>query len=127
MILGLILLFLIMIIGGDRGVISLIALVGNMLLLSLAIWLMAAGAPVLLVTIGMGIIISCVTLFYQNGTNEKTKSAFAAVLITMTVLFFFIFMFYFQLIFIDVFFFIVNLKKWLCPESTFTDAVLHGQ
>ena len=92
MILGLILLFLIMIIGGDRGVISLIALVGNMLLLSLAIWLMAAGAPVLLVTIGMGIIISCVTLFYQNGTNEKTKSAFAAVLITMTVLFFFIYM-----------------------------------
>ena len=43
------------------------------------------------------------------------------------VLFFFIFMFYFQLIFIDVFFFIVNLKKWFCPESTFTDAVLHGQ
>ena len=92
MILGLILLFLIMIIGGDRGVISLISLIGNMLLLSLAIWLMAAGAPVLLVTIGMGIIISCVTLFYQNGTNEKTKSAFAAVLITMTVLFFFIYM-----------------------------------
>ena len=92
MILGLILLFLIMIIGGDRGVISLIALVGNMLLLSLAIWLMAAGAPVLLVTIGMGIIISCVTLFYQNGTNEKTKSAFTAVLITMAVLFFFIYM-----------------------------------
>ena len=92
MILGLILLFLIMIIGGDRGVISLIALVGNMLLLSLAIWLMAAGAPVLLVTIGVGIIISCVTLFYQNGTNEKTKSAFTAVLITMAVLFFFIYM-----------------------------------
>ena len=76
MILGFILLFLIMIIGGDRGVISLISLVGNMLLLSLAIWLMAAGAPVLLVTVGVGIIISCVTLFYQNGTNEKTKSAF---------------------------------------------------
>ena len=38
------------------------------------------------------LIISCVTLFYQNGTNEKTKSAFAAVLITMTVLFFFIYM-----------------------------------
>ena len=90
MILGFILLFLIMIIGGDRGVISLISLVGNMLLLSLAIWLMAAGAPVLLVTVG--VIISCVTLFYQNGTNEKTKSAFAAVLITMTVLFFFIYM-----------------------------------
>ena len=87
MILGFILLFLIMIIGGDRGVISLISLVGNMLLLSLAIWLMAAGAPVLLVTVGVGIIISCVTLFYQ-----KTKSAFTAVLITMAVLFFFIYM-----------------------------------
>ena len=92
MILGFILLFLIMIIGGDRGVISLISLVGNMLLLSLAIWLMAAGAPVLLVTVGVGTIISCVTLFYQNGTNEKTKSAFTAVLITMAVLFFFIHM-----------------------------------
>ena len=69
MILGFILLFLIMIIGGDRGVISLISLVGNMLLLSLAIWLMAAGAPVLLVTVGVGIIISCVTLFYQNGSR----------------------------------------------------------
>ena len=92
MILGLILLFLIMIIGGDRGVISLISLVGNMLLLSLAIWLMAAGAPVLLVTVGAGIVISCVTLFYQNDTNVKTKSAFAAVAITMTVLFFFIYM-----------------------------------
>ena len=57
MILGFILLFLIMIIGGDRGVISLISLIGNMLLLSLAIWLMAAGAPVLLVTVGVGIII----------------------------------------------------------------------
>ena len=91
MILGFILLFLIMIIGGDRGVISLISLVGNMLL-SLAIWLMAAGAPVLLVTVGVGTIISCVTLFYQNGTNEKTKSAFTAVLITMAVLFFFIYM-----------------------------------
>ena len=92
MILGLILLFLIVIIGGDRGVVSLVSLVGNMLLLSLAIWLMAAGFPVLLVTVGVGIVISCVTLFYQNGTNVKTKSAFVAVLLTMTVLFFFIYM-----------------------------------
>lgn len=92
MILGMILLCLIVIIGGDRGVISLISLIGNMLLLSLAIWLMAAGAPVILVTVGAGIVISCVTLFYQNDTNVKTKSAFAAVAITMTVLFFFIYM-----------------------------------
>ena len=46
-ILGLILISLIVIVGGDRGVVSLIALVGNLLLLSFAIWLMAAGVPVL--------------------------------------------------------------------------------
>ena len=36
--LGLILLILIMVVGGDRGVVSLIALCGNLLILSLAIW-----------------------------------------------------------------------------------------
>ena len=77
-ILGLLLLFLIVVIGGDRGVVSIISLCGNMLFLSLAIWLMAAGAPVLLVTVGAAVIISCITLFYQNGTNVKTKSAFIA-------------------------------------------------
>ena len=40
--LGLILLILIMVVGGDRGVVSLIALCGNLLILSLAIWLMAS-------------------------------------------------------------------------------------
>ena len=49
--LGLILLILIMVVGGDRGVVSLIALCGNLLILSLAIWLMASGVPVLLVTV----------------------------------------------------------------------------
>lgn len=50
-ILGLILISLIVIVGGDRGVVSLIALVGNLLLLSFAIWLMATGVPVLFVTV----------------------------------------------------------------------------
>lgn len=90
-ILGLILLLLIMIVGGDRGVVSLIALCGNLLFLCLAIWLMASGVSVLLVTVGAGIIISCITLFYQNGTNRKTKSAFLATMLTMLVLFFFIY------------------------------------
>ncbi len=56
----------------DRGAMSLIALAGNILCLSLAIWLYAVGAPVFLVTAGAGILISCITLFYQNGTNIKT-------------------------------------------------------
>ena len=90
-ILGLILISLIVIVGGDRGVVSLIALVGNLLLLSFAIWLMAAGVPVLFVTVGAGIVISCITLFYQNGTNVKTWSAFISVAITMLFLFFVIY------------------------------------
>ena len=57
--LGLILLILIMVVGGDRGVVSLIALCGNLLILSLAIWLMASGVPVLLVTVCVGVVISC--------------------------------------------------------------------
>ena len=91
LILGLILLILIVIVGGDRGVMSLIALCGNLLFLCLAIWLMASGAPVLLVTVGAGIVISCITLFYQNGTSTKTWSAFLATLVTMFLLSFFIY------------------------------------
>ena len=58
-ILGLILMIVIVLVGGDRGAMSLIALAGNILCLSL-------------VTAGAGILISCITLFYQNGTNIKT-------------------------------------------------------
>ena len=65
-ILGLILMIVIVLVGGDRGAMSLIALAGNILCLSLAIWLYAVGAPVFLVTAGAGILISCITLFYQN-------------------------------------------------------------
>lgn len=75
-ILGLILMIVVVLVGGDRGAMSLIALAGNILCLSLAIWLYAVGAPVFLVTAGAGILISCITLFYQNGTNIKTWSAF---------------------------------------------------
>lgn len=62
-----------MIVGGDRGVVSLIALVGNLLLLSFAIWLMAAGVPVLFVTVGAESAISALHYFIQNGTNVKTE------------------------------------------------------
>ena len=85
-ILGLILMIVIVLVGGDRGAMSLIALAGNILCLSLAIWLYAVGAPVFLVTAGAGILISCITLFYQNGTNIKTWSAFLAVAITTAVI-----------------------------------------
>lgn len=48
-VLGLILLISILIIGGDRGGMSLVALCGNLFFLSMGIWLMAEGVPVFLV------------------------------------------------------------------------------
>lgn len=45
-VLGLILLISILIIGGDRGGMSLVALCGNLFFLSMGIWLMAEGVPV---------------------------------------------------------------------------------
>lgn len=73
---GLILVALIAIVGGDRGVMSLIALAGNLLILCIAIWLIASGVPVFPVTICLSVVICCITLFYQNGINRKTLSAF---------------------------------------------------
>ncbi len=69
--LGLILLILIMVVGGDRGVVSLIALCGNLLILSLAIWLMASGVPVLLVTVCVGVVISCITCSIKMVEMER--------------------------------------------------------
>lgn len=85
---GLILVALIAIVGGDRGVMSLIALAGNLLILCIAIWLIASGVPVFPVTICLSVVICCITLFYQNGINRKTLSAFTAVFITIFILFF---------------------------------------
>ena len=44
-ILGLILMIVVVLVGGDRGAMSLIALAGNILCLSLAIWLYASEYP----------------------------------------------------------------------------------
>ena len=88
---GLILVALIAIVGGDRGVMSLIALAGNLLILCIAIWLIASGVPVFPVTICLSVVICCITLFYQNGINRKTLSAFTAVLITIFILFFYMY------------------------------------
>ena len=85
---GLILVALIAIVGGDRGVMSLIALAGNLLILCIAIWLIASGVPVFPVTICLSVVICCITLFYQNGINRKTLSTFTAVLITIFIMFF---------------------------------------
>lgn len=92
-ILILILLLLIVLIGGDRGVVSLITIIGNLFLFFLIIWAMAAGFNPYLVTILGGILINCLTLTYQNGKNIKTYSAFLSVTVVMTLLLAIVFLF----------------------------------
>ena len=77
-ILALILFGLMMVIGGDRGAVSVMSLAGNLLVLSLAIILMAGGhAPLIITGIAAGLI-SYITLVKQNGKNQKTEIAFGA-------------------------------------------------
>lgn len=90
-ILALILLVLLLVIGGDRGAISVMALAGNIILLALTIVLMAAGFPPLLITFLASIAISYVTLVSQNGRNVKTGAAFLAAGLVMLGLFFIIY------------------------------------
>lgn len=86
-ILALILFALMMVIGGDRGAVSVMSLVGNILVLSLAIILMAGGhSPVLLTGIAAGVI-NYITLLKQNGKNLKTKVAFLVTGVVMLLLF----------------------------------------
>lgn len=74
---------LLIVIGGDRGVASLIAISGNLMVFFAMIWLMTAGINPYIVTFAGCIVVNCITLFYQNGKNIKTKAAFISVFIIM--------------------------------------------
>lgn len=77
---------LMLVIGGDRGAISLITLVGNILVFIMAVVLMSWELNPILITLIAGVIINGITLFYQNGRNEKTIAASISVFITTIVL-----------------------------------------
>lgn len=85
--LALLLFLLILAVGGDRGVVSVMALTGNIALLALTILFMAVGFPPLLTTFLAGVAISYVTLVKQNGRNVKTGAAFLATAFVMMGLF----------------------------------------
>lgn len=84
-ILALILFVLLLVIGGERGAISIMALVGNIAVLWAAIIFMAKGYSPLLITILAGAAISYITLVKQNGKNIKTGAAFLAASAVMLV------------------------------------------
>ena len=81
------LIVLLIAIGGERGAITLISLFLNMIVLALSIALMSWGFNPLLVTFFCCILISCSTMFYQNGKNAKTVASFLAVTMVMLLLF----------------------------------------
>ena len=86
-ILAVVLFILMYIIGGERGVISIIALAGNIFILLLSIMFMYYGINPILVTFIGCLIINSITLFYQSGKNAKTYAAFISVLIVIALLF----------------------------------------
>ncbi len=83
----LVLIFLMILIGGERGAVSVMTLAGNIIILLFSIILMANGFPPLLLVVAAGAGVCYNSLFYQNGNNPKTRAAFAATVLVMLLLF----------------------------------------
>ncbi len=86
-VLAVILIILLYIIGGDRGITTFISLCFNIAVLSISIIIMSWGWDPVIVTFISCLIICYITLFYQNGKNSKTLASFCAVIIVLLVLF----------------------------------------
>ena len=63
--LALILIFLVILIGGERGAMSIMTLAGNIVILFFSIMLMSAGFPVLLLILVAGAGVCYISLFYH--------------------------------------------------------------
>jgi uncharacterized membrane protein len=89
--LAVILLLLMILIGGKKGLRSFIALFMNfgVIIITIFIMLDPTGDPVI-VTIIASTVISAVMLFYINEVNSTTKTAFISSVITIVILIFFI-------------------------------------
>lgn len=85
-ILALVLFVLLLVVGGERGALAILTLVGNVLVLAVAIALFASGFPPILLTFLAGALISYIALIKQNGKNVKTKAAFLATAAVMLLL-----------------------------------------
>ena len=85
--LALVLIVLMILIGGERGAVSLMTLAGNIVILFISILLMSIGFPALLLILAAGAGVCYNSLFYQNGNNPKTRAAFLATLLVMLLLF----------------------------------------
>lgn len=89
--LSIILFLLMVLVGGAKGVRSFISLFLNFgVFLLTVIFMMDPAVNPIYVTGIACIVISCINLFYVNQVNGKTKTAFAATIITIILLLFFI-------------------------------------
>ena len=64
--LTLVLIMLMVLIGGERGAMSIMTLAGNIVILFFSIMLMSAGFPVLLLILVAGAGVCYISLFYQD-------------------------------------------------------------
>ena len=89
--LGGILFFLMTLIGGKKGVRSFFAIFFNFTVIMITVILMNDPTidPVILTIIAC-VVISCINLFYINGVNSKTKTAFLSTIISTVILLLFI-------------------------------------
>jgi uncharacterized membrane protein len=78
-------------IGGDKTAKSLVTLVTNALILFAAILVIEMGFDPLSVTVIACVLVSLMTLFFQNEVNVKTRSALISVFIVIAIRFGFIF------------------------------------
>ncbi len=86
-----ILFILMVLIGGKKGARSFISLFLNFGVIFIAIFfMMDPGVNPIIITLIACIVISCINLFYINGINNKTKTAFLSSIITILILILFI-------------------------------------
>lgn len=83
LVLTIILFFLMVLVGGNRGLDSFFALVRTILALVVNIYLIAWGLPLVLVTLVISIFFVVTVLYVQNGRNAKMHAAALAVAIVM--------------------------------------------
>lgn len=79
-------------IGKEKGSKSFFSLIINFLILLITVILMAHNFNPIGITIIACILVSYFTLFYTNGVNKKTVSAFLSILITLGAMFLFIYL-----------------------------------
>lgn len=91
MIISLMAIFLILfvLVGGDRGVRSLIALIMNVIIFVIDIFALEQGVNAYLTTFITIVLMSVIILFFQNGYNLKTRATFISI-ITVTIFVFII-------------------------------------